>query len=124
MKFQTMYNHLEFPWAGESNTQPSRTIPDQTMPIKTILERYARGIPIEDGKTPIYRGEEDPYPDLKRMDLSERHEYMRENAEKIKKMYEELKANQDKQTRDNLYSEFKTKYEAENKTEPEVQTNS
>ena len=39
---------------GQTFTQPSLTVPDQTMSIRTIMERYARGLPIDGQKTPIY----------------------------------------------------------------------
>jgi hypothetical protein len=38
--------------------QPSQTIPDQTMSIKEILERYAKGLPIGGGLEPIYEEED------------------------------------------------------------------
>lgn len=39
---------------GKIFTQPSLTVPDQTMSIRTIMERYARGLPIDGQKTPQY----------------------------------------------------------------------
>ena len=58
----------------EFNTQPSLTIPDQTMSIRTILERHSRGLPIDGIKTPIYEGEENDLPDWRKLDLAERQE--------------------------------------------------
>lgn len=56
------------------NSQPSMTIPDQTMSMREILTRYAQGMPIAGNiKTPIYEGS-DYLPDPRTLDLSERQE--------------------------------------------------
>lgn len=52
-------------------TQPSKTVPDQTMSLRELLERYSRGIPLTSGGEPIYHGDEIEMPDIKKMDLSE-----------------------------------------------------
>jgi len=74
MKFKTQWNSEEFPKKHEVNTQPSKTVPDQTMSVRTIMDRYAKGLPIAGGmRKPEYYG--DTYmPDFKRMDISERQE--------------------------------------------------
>ena len=55
-------------------TEPSQTIPDQTMSLQTILERYAKGLPVGGMKNPIYEDADidDYIPDPKTMDLAER----------------------------------------------------
>ena len=58
----------------EINTLPSLTVPDQTMSIRTILDRHSRGLPIDGIKIPIYEGEENDLPDYRRLDLAEREE--------------------------------------------------
>lgn len=70
---------------GEVNTQPSQTIPDQTMSIPEILQRYARGLPITKGKVPIYTGEDDPFNgiDPKKLDISELHNLKIQNEKFI-----------------------------------------
>ena len=59
----------------EKNDQPSKTIPDQTMSVAEIMRRHVRGIPIEAGKVPLYE-EENTMPDLSKMDLVDRQEYL------------------------------------------------
>lgn len=76
MKVRNQYNGKTFPSDGEKNFGPSQTVPDQTMSIKEILERYARGLPM-DGKVPIYEGEDGDGIDPRRLDLSERQEIAR-----------------------------------------------
>lgn len=74
--FRTQWNYEEFPqYKGEINTMLSMTVPDQTMSIKTILDRYARGVPPREMlKTEIWDGEEGDLPDFNKLDLSERQD--------------------------------------------------
>jgi len=58
---------------GETNSGISQTIPDQTMAIRTLIERYVRGIPVST-KTPIWEGEDNDLPDPNTMDYAERQE--------------------------------------------------
>jgi len=81
--------------SGEVNTLPSMTIPDQTMSIRTIVDRYTRGLPVT-GFTPVYDGEDYYMPDPKTLDLVERHEM----AEQIKQEVESLKSRQWKKPQD------------------------
>lgn len=102
MIFKNHYNSRQadlFPPDYEINLKPSITIPDQTMPIKTIMERYARGLPFTDTKTPMYYGDDLIVPqDFHKWDLADRQEY----AEQRKLELEELKQ----------------KFEEENKPKP------
>ena len=63
-------NSEMFPKEYEMPVGVSKTIPDQTMTLRELLERFARGLPISGEKFPIYHGEEE-MPNLKTMDLSE-----------------------------------------------------
>jgi hypothetical protein len=65
---KTIFNADFFPVQGEINNKPSLTIPDQTLPIREILARFAKGIPVG-VKTPIYEGEENNLPDPRTLDL-------------------------------------------------------
>lgn len=87
MKFKTQWNAKEFPKDRETNDLPSLTLPDQTMSMRTILDRYARGLPIGGHKTPIYNGDED-LPELDHMDLAERQELLERNKERIQELRE------------------------------------
>lgn len=74
---------------GQVFTLPSRTIPDSTMPLKTILERYARGLPIDGLKTPVY-DETNELPDLRTLDLSEQQALRQAVAQQIDDMRQSL----------------------------------
>lgn len=73
MRFYNQFNRPSH--TGELNNLPSKTVPDQTMSIKDILDRHTRGLPIAGGKQPIFHGEEEDLPDFKSMDLAEIQEY-------------------------------------------------
>lgn len=72
-----MLNADEFPYKGEYNTQPSLTIPDQTMELSLLIDRFTRGLPITTFK-PVY-DETGDMPDPRRLDIAEYNE-MRKNA--------------------------------------------
>lgn len=74
---------------------PSLTIPDQTLPMRVLMERHARGMPLDVKggiKTPIYNNGE--VPDLRNADLSEIAHMRRDNIEDIKRIREDLKNQQ------------------------------
>lgn len=77
MKIKTLLNAQEFEKNYEQSTKPSMTIPDQALTVKEILNRFARGIPLEQ-HTPIYEDVESPddfLPDPRTLDLAERQQY-------------------------------------------------
>lgn len=73
MRVKNSLNANEFEKKYKTFTQPSLTVPDQSMSIKTILERYARGLPVG-GRLDEYYDEEDTLPNPLTMDLAERQE--------------------------------------------------
>lgn len=96
-KFRTQYNRDEMPQKYEVNTLPSKTIPDETMSLKTILARYARGLPINGYGEPVYNGDDDDLPDFSRMDKVELEEYRQNHRELVKLQEEDLKQKQKEQ---------------------------
>lgn len=93
------YDYQEHP--GQKFTQPSQTVPDQTMSIKTIMERYAKGLPIADGFTPIY--EDDDYDsngiNPRTLDLVDIQELKAENKSKIEYLENKVKEAKNKQNK-------------------------
>ena len=90
--------HLTYDYTqnvGEVNNLPSMTIPDQTMSIRTIVDRYTRGLPVT-GFTPVYEGEDFFMPDPRTLDLTERHEM----AEQVKEEVASIKSRQWKKPQD------------------------
>lgn len=84
MKVKNVFSSDLFEKQYEQNNEPSLTIPDQTLSIKQILERYASGQSLE-GKTPYYdeSDSEEYYPDPRYMDLAEREEISQNFREEI-----------------------------------------
>lgn len=76
---------------GEVNNEPSLTIPDQSMTLKELLVRYAKGLPLADAKTPIWEGEEGFDIDPKRLDLAEVEELAEKAREELKAINERVK---------------------------------
>lgn len=84
--FKTIMNYTEY--KGEVNTQKSLTIPDQSLSVKEILNRYARGI-MPNGFNPIYDDVEttdDFLPDPRTLDLAERQELAEHYAQEIEQL--------------------------------------
>lgn len=73
MKIKNSLNANQFEKRYKKFTMPSLTVPDQSMSIRTILERYSRGLPVG-GRLDIYYDEEDTLPDIKTLDLADRQE--------------------------------------------------
>ena len=73
-RIKNSINAHEYTVDVERNGMPSKTVPDQTMTVREIMERYARGLPIGGSRLPSY-DEEDDMPDIKTLDLTEREEY-------------------------------------------------
>lgn len=71
-KIKTLLTARNYPIKGEINTRPSMTIPDQSLSVKEIMQRYAQGMPLNGIKDPIYHGEDELIPDYGSMDLAER----------------------------------------------------
>lgn len=91
MKFKNHYNSHEFPVDHEINSLPSLTVPDQSMSMQTILERYARGLPLDDRqRVPFYDGDE-YVPDLKRLDLAQIEDLRNDAAESVKTLKQQAK---------------------------------
>lgn len=85
------YNYKDYP--GQKFTQPSMTVPDQTMSIKTIMDRYAKGLPIADGFTPIWEDDDIPSNGINpnTLDLVDLQEIRINNKEKIEYLEETIK---------------------------------
>lgn len=80
--FRSILNLHLYRQRGEVNTEPSLTVPDQTMSVREILIRYARGLPIGGSRQPVF-DEDDDMPDPKTLDLVERQELSMKYSEEL-----------------------------------------
>lgn len=82
----------------EMNNLPSMTVPDQSLTIREIMRRFASGLPIDGEKVPMYdeENEENDLPDLSRMDLAEREEYIESAKTELAALHVKLNAAQRK----------------------------
>jgi hypothetical protein len=79
------------PSDGVINNEPSQTIPDQSMTLKELLIRYAKGLPLADAKTPIWEGEEGFDIDPERLDLAEVEELAEKAREELAAINQRVK---------------------------------
>lgn len=125
MEIKNPYNANKFARTYEINTQPSMTIPDMTMPLKELLDRFARGLPLE-GKIQgeaQYHGDDMP-PDLKRMDLTEIDELKQQVAEQILQQKRDLEEQMEKQNAKNQLEMFRRWQEQQEKQQvPTIERN-
>lgn len=78
-------------YTGQEFTLPSMTVPDQTMSIRTILEKYARGENFNQ-RIPVFSEDdgENMGIDIRRLDLSEIADLKRQNDAEIQRMQTEI----------------------------------
>jgi hypothetical protein len=88
-RVRNLFNYVEY--VGEENNEPSMTVPDETMSMREILVRYAKGLPIDGGRN-VYYDENDDLPDIKTLDLAERQQL----AEQYKQEIESIKTRREK----------------------------
>lgn len=99
MKFQTPHDKSTRVKEFQRFTQPSKTIPDQTMSIPELIRRYAQGLPLGAPKVPMY--EEDPEQDLlggvnwNTLDLSEKQNFIKSAQNEIKDIAKRTKRKSD-----------------------------
>ena len=80
------YDHTRY---GEVNSQPSMTIPNDTMSLRQMLDRYARGMALPERPLPYY-DEENVFPNMAKMDLTERADYLESQKEKVLLLQKQL----------------------------------
>lgn len=91
MKIKNSINASEFQKNYEINTMPSMTIPDQTMSIRQIVERFAKGLPVDGLREPIWDIDND-LPDFNTLDLAERQELAQHYQSELENLNKRLKS--------------------------------
>lgn len=119
MNFNTYYNRK--PSVGERNDQPSKTVPDQALSVREIINRTQKGLPVTGVRVPMYNETDDGImPDLRNMDISEIYEL----KQRIKKTEAEIKRQlqeaEEKRQQEETEEFYKKKFAS--KPKPEVVT--
>lgn len=125
MKVYNTLNVHERKLPKKAFKKPSQTVPDQTMSMRELLERHAKGLGLENAKTAIYEeeGQQSSGINPKTLDLVDIQEISMNNEERIKelktKAETEWKTNRAEQLkREQEEAEFKQKVLAFNKENP------
>jgi len=105
MRIKHTMNAQEFVSDGEVNDLPSQTIPDQTLSVRELLVRYAKGLPLEGLKQPIWEGEDGDAIDPRRLDLAERQELEIQARQELAEIEERLKSKKVEKTTAKLSKE-------------------
>jgi hypothetical protein len=92
MTIKHSLNAKEFVSDGEINNLPSQTIPDQTLSVRELLVRYAKGLPLDGMRQPIWEGEDGDAIDPRRLDLAERQELEIAARQELAEIEERLKS--------------------------------
>lgn len=91
-KIKTQLTSRMYPKDYETNLLSSLTVPGQSMTVADIVARYRKGLPIDQtAKIPLYQGEE-LMPDIDKMDLVDRAEYMDSVADYLVDLKEKIAA--------------------------------
>lgn len=114
---KTPINQEFFPKKNTRFSKPSLTVPDQTLPIKEILARYAKGIPVG-VKTPIYEGEDSDFPDPRTLDLVDLQELREQHKEEMQRLGDAVRKQKEESIRKKIEAEEKAKNTLKNDPAP------
>ncbi|AXL14900.1 hypothetical protein [Microviridae sp.] len=97
MKVLTNFTARTHAFKGESNTQPSETIPNQSVTPQELLRRYATGQPLGfKSCTPIYDDEGPEIPEFYKMNKLDRLHALQDNSRDVHELTTEFKNQQHK----------------------------
>jgi hypothetical protein len=104
MKIRNIFNAKEFT-DNEINNEPSLTIPDQSMSVRELLQRFANGLPLGGVKEQIYEGEDGDGIDPRRLDLADRQELEIAARQELAEIEERLKTKKVEKSKSKLTEE-------------------
>lgn len=111
-------NAIAFAKDYEKLSSISKTVPDQSMTIREIKDRYARGIPFLGGKQEIWHGEDNDMPDITHMDLADRQAYLEGYAEELKILNDKKSKYEKEQSRKKIFNAAKAEIARDAKANP------
>lgn len=90
-KFRTPYNGLGYATSYEKNDGVSLTVPDQSMTVRQLVQRYASGLPLTGThRVGLYHGDDTPFPNFEQMDFAEQREVINAAKEEMEAIKVEL----------------------------------
>lgn len=90
----------------------SMTVPDQSMSLRTIIERFSRGLPITGTVAePVYS--ETELPNIKTLDLTERMEMANTFSQELLAIQDKIDKAKTRKEKDELKSQLKAELAAE-----------
>lgn len=98
------------PLLGETNTQPSMTIPDQAYTVQEMQNRLSRGLPVTGQRVPMYDPETGPLPELHKMELTELMDLQKITRKTIDLKTEELRKQELKKQQEETEEYYRKKY--------------
>lgn len=72
----------------EVNNEPSLTVPDQSLTVQEILDRFTRRLPTPHTPNLVYS--DDDFPDIRTLDLAEIQQLREDNLNEIKALEQEV----------------------------------
>lgn len=113
-KIRTQYTNNETDY--EKNSGISETVPDDTLSIPQILERFVKGQPVyASNRTPYYDSENDfaEVPDLAKMDLTEQADYFEAHRNNLAKLRKQFSHEEEQKRMDTLKAKLREELKAE-----------
>lgn len=92
-KFKNSLNFNPLSASKETFSLPSMTVPDQTLSLKTLLERYTRGQSVATFK-PVYLGDEEEFAQFDSMDRLEKIDHLNNLKQQIDSYRSALRSGQ------------------------------
>lgn len=89
MRIVTQQNYVFENYPGKTFKLPSKTVPDQSMTVRQVLDNYAKGKPITGvDKQPVYHGDDSMLGiDTSKLDLAELQELRFQVSEQVKETF-------------------------------------
>lgn len=110
------------PSRGVATGGKKLTVPDQSMSLKTILERFVRHEALPVGLGGVYHESDDDLEKVAAMDLTEKDEFIARQKE-TQKRYEEQEKQKERKRLETVRAEEREKVKAELKAEAEKTAN-
>lgn len=115
--YTTRYRSSQF---AEKPYGTTMTIPDETLSVREVLKRYARGLPIHSTAIPVYDGPDIEFKDLSKMDLADREQYLEDLQKELAETQERLRNAKDQENKARIEADQKKQQEFKEALKAEI----